>query len=1422
MYRAVVSSRFHCLTPRFLQSRTQLTLVTFYCHLVYQAPCFAFWDHSTLAMEISEVRADEPGQIQSSPKNDMKAKPVPSDDRYSREALEALLKPERQPRRTDQGLEPRFFDKALIVMAIWQSSSQRLTAKKISNWISENFLHEYYKHYPHNRNIRFLLRKDDDFVKVSESQGFWFALRPGLERDLHDMRDPEGKPFDPVQHVSCHVRTLRSPRTFGLGEAAVPGVALHTHQSSGSEAPKSEDRYSDKQSQTMTQDTKRKRGSTVSEATSCPRDICGRLFQRSNDLMTHTQAHLLKRSSSVPARRTRSSENPIEDRDDANRFGRHGLVALDSNITTTDPDHVTISRSMASNPPPRDLPSEEIEKLWNSLPVLPYSNSDDSESQNDGGDDDDSVHGLQEISPPTTLGDSDDPDHDSIQGSFRYRDGDSHSHDSVKHNSKLRVEDDREPFSSGDDRESSNSEEDGESLNSGDDLESFIPDNRPAEARQYVTEDADGRKKFYDTRKETELEARRLERQQEIANTKASVDSQANRRGSLPSVALATLSVKYAPTSQREQRSPNRVFRFSKNNAASKTTPESIGFTLCDSDTTYSVPITSVVEMRQAEDAEFLIIREGSSLREKGHRGGTIPAQVTLRATSESIQFTIGDNAWSIPVGCTLEMWHAEDSETWSIGSPPEGSWHNRSQRAQIAPDSVRSHDAFVTAQSTSSSRAKTASPISTRSSMSNSTAYRKDHHENMPDLPLPTDEVSDLVPELDVREGLPQHARDDNNNRSTQEQPDARSNKIRAGNLQEDASPKALGFDDSDSTDVRLFPTQGDQYPKCNKTDLLSDNIESTVGPPKLNRVHPDPVEPRDQCLGLLSEFPYWEGTTDGSIDSVDTDGAFPHPVELEEKFDSQHGVAEETNGLEVLELGKGRNHCDDDHAALRFKLDMSKARTIDYLKAVAVLSLYAFFVGAATACSEIAYSMKVTAVKSRHSFFVSTLLALCIGVIHFAARDSLSQMPDLPAQDATLVYGRKSTAEGASTIQIEQSTDTPHERSSRLNLPTISTRVSLRRLFGSVLCSVSGVVRQYLEPPVPLGMRRIRWQCRCGSLIYDDFLERKPASKASSADKELDCSGLFSSTEKPMYQGQDSGKSLGPVSTGDPGETGTTSFPQQPGKGPSQRPAQRDVGYKLGDTSASSNNTSSSPPGTGSLPIHSLGTNIVKNTAVSIPRIPSHLEFLLLCVPFKSHANKLLNIDTTTSPVSDMAFFHLLRQAYTKSRGQFRSFFSVRALLEIRFVHFDAFRNDLVDVRKYDCILPDTQKDNYVYRALPDEHEPPPIGKNRMRHLYDYPDHADDVLLDCFSVVPRKLRERLAVVPGKSRSEGWGICFIEGVSWPRVCALGLAGVLASTIFGVVWTVVQKDIQGGFGVASYMLGVLVLGLGALQGAFEM
>jgi hypothetical protein len=275
-----------------------------------------------------------------------------------------------------------------------------------------------------------------------------------------------------------------------------------------------------------------------------------------------------------------------------------------------------------------------------------------------------------------------------------------------------------------------------------------------------------------------------------------------------------------------------------------------------------------------------------------------------------------------------------------------------------------------------------------------------------------------------------------------------------------------------------------------------------------------------------------------------------------------------------------------------------------------------------------------------------------------------------------------------------------------------------------------------------------------------------------------------------------------------------------QQRGNAPNQQSNPTGIGYPFGKIGTSLKNRLMGSSQAGSLPTHNPGNVVANNTAVSTPRIPDHLEYLLLCIPFKSHANKLMNIDTTTPRSSDTAFFRLLRQTYVKNRGRFRNLFSVRALSEIRFVQFEVFRNDLADVRKFDCIPPEAQKNNYLYSPMPAEFEPP-IGKNQMRHLYDHPDHADDLPV-CYSRVPRKLRERLSAAPGLGRSEGWGICFIEGVSWPRVCALGLAGVLASTVFGVVWTVVQQDIQGGFGVASCMLGVLVLGLGALQGAFEM
>lgn len=221
--------------------------------------------------------------------------------------------------------------------------------------------------------------------------------------------------------------------------------------------------------------------------------------------------------------------------------------------------------------------------------------------------------------------------------------------------------------------------------------------------------------------------------------------------------------------------------------------------------------------------------------------------------------------------------------------------------------------------------------------------------------------------------------------------------------------------------------------------------------------------------------------------------------------------------------------------------------------------------------------------------------------------------------------------------------------------------------------------------------------------------------------------------------------------------------------------------------------------------------------NTSGTPPQPKKDPQYLLLCAPNSQHTTELIQIDTSTPPPSDKAFFKLLRDAYNIRPGRLSRVISLRSVSEIRFVNFELFHSSLVDVQAYDCIPPESERGHYVYRPMP-AYFVPPVGKNLMKHLFEHPDHAGDLPV-CFARVPRKLRERLSIKAQAGRNEGWGICFVEGVSWSRLCAFGLVGVVVSSVFGVVWTVVKGDVQGGFGVASYLLAVLVLGLGALQGA---
>ena len=56
-----------------------------------------------------------------------------------------------------------------------------------------------------------------------------------------------------------------------------------------------------------------------------------------------------------------------------------------------------------------------------------------------------------------------------------------------------------------------------------------------------------------------------------------------------------------------------------------------------------------------------------------------------------------------------------------------------------------------------------------------------------------------------------------------------------------------------------------------------------------------------------------------------------------------------------------------------------------------------------------------------------------------------------------------------------------------------------------------------------------------------------------------------------------------------------------------------------------------------------------------------------------------------------------------------------------------------------------------------------------------------------------------------------------MTGIDEFKLFALGLIGTLASMIFGIVWSVVRQDIQGGFAVAGFLFTLFAFAIASLK-----
>jgi hypothetical protein len=233
--------------------------------------------------------------------------------------------------------------------------------------------------------------------------------------------------------------------------------------------------------------------------------------------------------------------------------------------------------------------------------------------------------------------------------------------------------------------------------------------------------------------------------------------------------------------------------------------------------------------------------------------------------------------------------------------------------------------------------------------------------------------------------------------------------------------------------------------------------------------------------------------------------------------------------------------------------------------------------------------------------------------------------------------------------------------------------------------------------------------------------------------------------------------------------------------------------------------------------LPRHEIRVDSSPQAQNAGPQPPEPL-YLLLCYNEGVYASKLLQIEVCGLQ-SDKELFQALKTAYRSIRGKWRTLVLFRTLKGIRFVKFEMFRSQAVDIRNSQIdkeILPPLERIEYIYKPAPAE-VIPPVGENYLKHRLQHPDHAEDDPV-CLNRFPKKLREKLAICSGQLSEVGWGLHLEEGWDHKKTWIVGFViFALGSIVWGVLWTVFEHSIQDAFAVSGYMIALAGLTIGFIQ-----
>lgn len=307
---------------------------------------------------------------------------------------------------------------------------------------------------------------------------------------------------------------------------------------------------------------------------------------------------------------------------------------------------------------------------------------------------------------------------------------------------------------------------------------------------------------------------------------------------------------------------------------------------------------------------------------------------------------------------------------------------------------------------------------------------------------------------------------------------------------------------------------------------------------------------------------------------------------------------------------------------------------------------------------------------------------------------------------------------------------------------------------------------LRKIFEAPSQHGKIRVRWTCRCGKPMYDDYKELVPGAVR---EFEQQLVSHFNQAADGLRERQGAGRRAD--------FSGLCSWITN-ALGCFWNPSKRSDEEKL--------------PVTRDQALGSQPQTAASSGGESL--------FLLLCAHAKSgNAPKLLQ-GRADDLTSDQDFFAFMKELYLQQCkvGKWSSLLSIRKIQDIRFVRFELLLNSLVNIRG-DRPIPDSP-DYVPYPA--DIGMDPPIAGNLLTHMFECPYDADTVLF-LAKRIPRKRKNELRICEITRSAEGWGLHLVPGINWAKVCAVGLMFLVISLVFGIIWSVARKNVSEGFQVTS-------------------